>query len=98
MNVTRRNNGLAITGSDNEIIALLASLEYGLYAQAGVESKLRGEDAKAATAVYLARHREAKQLRMRAESLQSESEKDLHISPDQPIAGGDPRPFAPPTR
>ena len=69
MNVTPRNNGLAITVTDNEVIALLASLEYKLYAQAGEESTIQDDKAKAATAEYLARHREIKRLRMLAESL-----------------------------
>ena len=73
MNVTRRNNGLAITGTSNEIIALLASLEYGLLAQANVESTIPGEQYKANTAQYMARFREAKRLRMLAESLEEES-------------------------
>lgn len=72
MNVTRRNNGLAITGISNEIIALLASLEYGLLAQAGVESTIPGEQYKANTAQYMARHREAKRLRKLAEGLEAE--------------------------
>ncbi len=80
MNVTRRNNGLAITGTENEIIALLASLEYGLYTQAGVESTISDEKATAATAEYRARHREAKRLRILAESLQAEGEKGLQIT------------------
>lgn len=79
MNVTRRNNGLAITGTDNEIIALLASLEYGLIQQAKVENTLGDDKAKAATAQYLARHREAKRLRMLAESLLSETETGLQL-------------------
>ena len=73
MNVTRRNNGLAITGSPNEIIALLASLEYGLLAQARVESTIPGKQYKANTAQYMARHREANRLRVLAESLEVES-------------------------
>lgn len=70
MNVTRRNNGLAITGTNNEIIALLASLEYGLIAQAKVENTFSGEQYKANTAQYMARHREAHRLRVLAESLE----------------------------
>jgi len=69
MNVTRRNNGLAITGTDNEIISLLASLEYGLINQANVENTFSDEKGKAALAEYMARYREAKRLRLLAEEL-----------------------------
>lgn len=73
MNVTRRNNGLAITGTDNEIIALLASVESGLLIQAGVMLKavapFKDATSEATRAEVGARCREIKRLRLLAEDL-----------------------------